>query len=333
MRNTTSSPSYLLHHAIQLVKQYNKLLESYVTVITAVPLNDLVFFTQSYYADNACDLLPKAWLMQPGLELNELCYLLSLHQSVDYSMSIKLYRPLPLSLLAYRIACGSAQLNVDTLSCTSSKVKGQGFEILFCNSAELEEWLTPNVPFLSARTSGSFSEDSSHCFYEQRKLPAQFRRHVTPKKEHEILRHALLVRTVADLLACRTSSEKSFRGCVAERLIVDVGCGQGHLSRYLSFFHGLRVVNLEADSDHLCKAYKFDRETRAYLNKKKSRTTSRSPRALSPIYPRGQSLRITTNTTVDQLVRLVSQAQSGEDEKSVICVHALSVDYCLIGSV
>ncbi|KAF7251381.1 hypothetical protein EG68_08839 [Paragonimus skrjabini miyazakii] len=302
MLNTLSSPSYLLHHTIQLVRQYSTLLESYVT---------------SYYADNASDLLPKAWLMQPGLELNELCYLLSLHQSADYSLSIKLYRPLPLSLLAYRMACGFAQLNVDTLSCTSSKASWQGFKVLFCNSAELEEWLTSRVPFLGARTSDSINGDSSQCLYEQHKLPAPFRRHVTPKKEHEILRQALLVRTVADLLACRISSEKSaLCGCVIDRLVVDVGCGQGHLSRYLSFFHGLRVINLEADSDHLRKAYKFDRETRAYLNKKKPRPTSPSSRALSPICPHGQPLRITTNTTADQIVRLVSQAQSGEDEKS-----------------
>ncbi|KAF6776899.1 hypothetical protein AHF37_04185 [Paragonimus kellicotti] len=302
MLNTISSPSYLLRHAVQLVGQYKTLLESYVT---------------SYYADNASDLLPKAWLMQPGLELNELCYLLSLHHSADYSMSIKLYRPLPLSLLAYRMACGFAQLNVDTLSCTSSKASWQGFKVFFCNSAELEEWLTSKVPFLGARTSGSFSGDSSQRFYEQRKLPAQFRRHVTPKKEHEILRQASLVRTIADLLACRIPNEKSMLcDCTIERLVVDIGCGQGHLSRYLSFFHGLRVVNLEADSDHLRKACKFDWETRAYLNKKKPRSTLPSSRALSSIYPRGQPLRITTNTTADQIVRLVSQAQSSEDEKN-----------------
>ncbi|GAA57395.1 hypothetical protein CLF_112661, partial [Clonorchis sinensis] len=54
----------------------------------------------------------------------------------------------------------------------------------------------------------------------------------------------------------------------ASATVVDIGSGQGHLSRYLSLKYGLNVVSLEADSTHLEKASKFDRETRNYLRKK-----------------------------------------------------------------
>lgn len=42
-------------------------------------------------------------------------------------------------------------------------------------------------------------------------------------------------------------------------LVVDIGSGQGHLSRKLSLYHGLRVLNLEVDETHVRKASRFDK--------------------------------------------------------------------------
>lgn len=41
--------------------------------------------------------------------------------------------------------------------------------------------------------------------------------------------------------------------------VVDVGAGQGHLSRLLSFGYKLRVTTVEADGCHLPKAEKYDK--------------------------------------------------------------------------
>ena len=41
--------------------------------------------------------------------------------------------------------------------------------------------------------------------------------------------------------------------------VVDVGAGQGHLSRLLSYGYHRRVTTIEADGGHIPKAQKFDR--------------------------------------------------------------------------
>jgi 2-polyprenyl-3-methyl-5-hydroxy-6-metoxy-1,4-benzoquinol methylase len=41
--------------------------------------------------------------------------------------------------------------------------------------------------------------------------------------------------------------------------VVDVGAGQGHLSRLLTFGHGLKVTTVEASGCHAPKAEKFDK--------------------------------------------------------------------------
>ena len=41
--------------------------------------------------------------------------------------------------------------------------------------------------------------------------------------------------------------------------VVDVGAGQGHLSRLLAFGYGYKVTTVEAASSHAPKATQFDR--------------------------------------------------------------------------
>ena len=41
--------------------------------------------------------------------------------------------------------------------------------------------------------------------------------------------------------------------------VVDVGAGQGHLSRLLSFGYGVKVTTIESAGGHAPKATKFDR--------------------------------------------------------------------------
>lgn len=67
-----------------------------------------------------------------------------------------------------------------------------------------------------------------------------FRRHLKPKKQHEVARLALVAGHV-----CREAG-------IA--VAVDVGAGQGHLSRLLAYGHGIKVVCLEAEDDFISGA-------------------------------------------------------------------------------
>lgn len=64
-----------------------------------------------------------------------------------------------------------------------------------------------------------------------------FRRHLKPKKQHEIARLALIAGQVAQG-AC-------------DGVMIDVGSGQGHLSRLLAYGHNVRVVCLEAQDEFI----------------------------------------------------------------------------------
>lgn len=67
-----------------------------------------------------------------------------------------------------------------------------------------------------------------------------FRRHLKPKKQHEVARLSL----VAGLVARTT----------CDGVMVDVGSGQGHLSRLLAYGHDVRVVCLEAQDEFIMGA-------------------------------------------------------------------------------
>ncbi|NWS64493.1 RRNAD protein, partial [Chunga burmeisteri] len=104
------------------------------------------------------------------------------------------------------------------------------------------------------------------------------RRHVKPKKQHEIQR-----------LGKRLSQAT---GC--DR-VVDVGAGQGHLSRFLAFGLGLPVTAVEGDGRLASMAERFDQELLRELRKKGvpgnkgfPRRCQNSPRCPpTPLTPRG----------------------------------------------
>ncbi|KAI3361383.1 hypothetical protein L3Q82_012938 [Scortum barcoo] len=71
-----------------------------------------------------------------------------------------------------------------------------------------------------------------------------FRKHVKPKKQHEIRKLGMLVKQLCEQTDCSS--------------VVDVGSGQGHLTRFLSFGLGLSVTAIEADRALVTMASKFD---------------------------------------------------------------------------
>lgn len=73
-----------------------------------------------------------------------------------------------------------------------------------------------------------------------------FRKHVKPKKQHEIRNLGTLVKQICDMTNCSR--------------VVDVGSGQGHLTRFLSYGLGLSVTAIEADQHLVSMATVFDKQ-------------------------------------------------------------------------
>ncbi|XP_048784965.1 methyltransferase-like protein 25B isoform X1 [Lagopus muta] len=87
------------------------------------------------------------------------------------------------------------------------------------------------------------------------------RRHVKPKKQHEIWCLGKVLQRLSQATGC-------------ER-VVDVGAGQGHLSRFLAFSLGLSVTAVEGDGRLVSLAEHFDQELLRELGKARARGDSR----------------------------------------------------------
>uniref|UniRef100_A0A8C9TT96 Methyltransferase like 25B n=1 Tax=Scleropages formosus TaxID=113540 RepID=A0A8C9TT96_SCLFO len=120
-----------------------------------------------------------------------------------------------------------------------------------------------------AQDAGSLRPEEFHKNNSQSSLLGHiFRKHVKPKKQHEIRKLGALVKTLCDKTCCKT--------------VVDVGSGQGHLTRFLSFGLGLSVTGIEADAALVSMARKFDEQLLSTLKKQIERKVTRSATVPSP---------------------------------------------------
>ncbi|XP_075856364.1 methyltransferase-like protein 25B isoform X2 [Microcebus murinus] len=102
-------------------------------------------------------------------------------------------------------------------------------------------------------TPSEFLENPS----QSSRLTAPFRKHVRPKKQHEIRRLGELVKKLSNLIGCTQ--------------VVDVGSGQGHLSRFMSLGLGLMVKSIEGDQRLVERAKRLDQELLQALKKEERR--------------------------------------------------------------
>ncbi|NWY67845.1 RRNAD protein, partial [Erithacus rubecula] len=96
------------------------------------------------------------------------------------------------------------------------------------------------------------------------------RRHVKPKKQHEIQRLSKLLQRLSQATGCQR--------------VVDIGAGQGHLSRILSFGLGLSVTAVDSDGRLVSLAERFDQELLQELRKTKGLEKTRGL-GLHPLTP------------------------------------------------
>ncbi|XP_023617349.1 protein RRNAD1 isoform X6 [Myotis lucifugus] len=100
------------------------------------------------------------------------------------------------------------------------------------------------------------------------RLKAPFRKHVRPKKQHEIRRLGELVKKLSDLTGCTQ--------------VVDVGSGQGHLSRFMSLGLGLKVKSIEGDQRLVERAQHLDQELLQTLGKEEKRSPQEGTQRTDP---------------------------------------------------
>ncbi|XP_053330903.1 methyltransferase-like protein 25B [Spea bombifrons] len=123
--------------------------------------------------------------------------------------------------------------------------------------------LSHEVGDVNSKTPKEFLEN--HC--QSSMLDPLFRKHVKPKKQHEIRQLGKLVKKLSNLTGCDE--------------VVDIGSGQGHLSRFLAFGQGLSVTAIEADKNLVDMAMKFDQHLIYMLQKEQSRLTKNNAHKLT----------------------------------------------------
>ncbi|XP_061419078.1 methyltransferase-like protein 25B isoform X4 [Lethenteron reissneri] len=134
----------------------------------------------------------------------------------------------PLSLLAFRAACSALRLPRVPRGSVTGSAGGTG------------------------PTGGTPEFRQNPC--QSALLQHLYRVHVKPKKQHEIQRLGMLVRQLCDEVGCEE--------------VVDVGSGQGHLSRFLGLGLGLGVTAVEADPALVSAAVRLDRQLLAAAARK-----------------------------------------------------------------
>uniref|UniRef100_UPI003AAA92CB methyltransferase-like protein 25B n=1 Tax=Centroberyx gerrardi TaxID=166262 RepID=UPI003AAA92CB len=122
-----------------------------------------------------------------------------------------------------------------------------------------------------------------------------FRKHVKPKKQHEIRKLGTLVKQLCDQTDCRT--------------VVDVGSGQGHLTRFLSFGLGLSVTGIEADHALVAMASKFDGQLLWTLEKEKQKKNSSSQLSVSGPSPRHVAGWVNPKASWEVFIKQLSSAE------------------------
>lgn len=220
---------------INIVEQYKWLIDSYV----------LDFFVDEHWSK-----LPSSWKsFLDRATPDDLAFLIDL-QNDEIAHSIT--HVWPLEILALKASIKTYSLKRNPIG-----------RLELCKNLGLVQKLEDEI----------FQEWPSNCTDEltteggqHKGLKHVFRKHIKPKKQHEIVRMSQL----ALMLANKTKEQNK----------IDIGAGLGHLSRLLSFGHDFNVVCLEAEDQFGSTAIQFDQDLIKASTKANpcSDATSKSPK-------------------------------------------------------
>ncbi|XP_070203805.1 uncharacterized protein [Littorina saxatilis] len=224
----------------------------------------------------------------------------------------------PLSLLALKACCAHLSLKrgcvdldsrhvMDSVQCTLQNAGyGSG-----CGKLQDDKSEPETEPESKAEQCGG-TEGKTLGFKNGQLMDMQhiFRKHVKPKKQHEIRQLGKVINLVSK--QARTDH------------VVDVGAGLGHLSRLLTFAHGLKVTTVEATGGHAPKANEFDRELKKDIQKKLKRNDASSQQESSTAFKTPTELPshvictvqpdITTQDFLNLVLRRDSAAEGSQEE-------------------
>ncbi|XP_068425107.1 methyltransferase-like protein 25B [Clinocottus analis] len=143
-----------------------------------------------------------------------------------------------------------------------------------------------------------------------------FRKHVKPKKQHEIRKLGSLVKQLCEQTDCSH--------------VVDVGSGQGHLTRFLSFGLGLSVTAMEADRSLVATATKYDGELLLALEKEQKQNSS-SLLLASQSPPRHVAGWVNPKASWESFIEQLSAAEPRVNESAPTPSRGPPADFVLTG--
>ncbi|XP_060572310.1 methyltransferase-like protein 25B [Ruditapes philippinarum] len=258
------------------IQQLTTFLHKYTWILDA--------YVSDFYFKNHWDKLPKSWCTTLSeLTTEELSFLLD-------KRPVKLQKVVPLSLLSFKTCCDSYSLDRQCEDITNKlcKLFNENDTGRFERSDDDNDDIDADVKFNPLDDNGEL-----HAF---------FKKHVKPKKRHEIKNLAKVVYMLSQHIDCKN--------------VVDVGSGLGHLARLLSFGYNLNVTSVEAAGTHAPKATKYDREIDREIKKKilaaKGKSSEQVPlpcHVTSMIYP---------NMTAEEFIAIItSQCQENYDTETI----------------
>ena len=127
----------------------------------------------------------------------------------------------------------------------------------------------------------SYEEELSSKGKQHKNLQHIFRKHVKPKKQHEIARLGSLVKSISE------SNNIS--------QIVDIGSGVGHLSRLLAYAHSLKTVSIDSKENYVESAQIFDDQLVQQLKKKDATKQDKSSLSKNTYLDNDSSKELDTN--------------------------------------
>lgn len=216
-----------------------RLLEHYEWLINS--------FVLDFFLDNHWASLPSSWRLALGsISPKDLARWLDSHHQAGYDLR----NPLPLSLLALKVTIKSVSLErkpIKDLECVKHFLSWkQSSGINKCQDVNGNDDTNDRWQFGSEELNPSGQS-------ENKALHHVFKKHVKPKKQHEISRYSRLIKNVTSNLQVDK--------------VLDVGSGVGHLSRYLAYGHDLRVACVDGMDDFTDSAKKFDLQLETAVGK------------------------------------------------------------------
>ncbi|TRY61730.1 hypothetical protein TCAL_04398 [Tigriopus californicus] len=218
---------------LDLLHQYQWFVDSYVL---------------DFFVDDHWKRIPKTW--QHWLKVSDAK---DLAQWLDVGRPLKTSYPVPLSLLALRKAQEVLSLGRNPLE----------------NPAPIAEFLDLKPSDPTSNSWNTFQDEFSAKNQTGKTLLHVFRKHIKPKKQHEISRMA----QVSDIVS---------RKCHDEKNVIDIGSGMGHLARLLSYTHKFNVSCVDIETDFTASAIKFDQDLRKSLEKRQNSHDQDSPKFRGP---------------------------------------------------